>query len=373
MLRTELLRLAFILLLTLCFFHVSAQRLNEGDYDCDEQRLFSTYQEKDQEAQITDPEMLLHLGGLSFRLNRDTLGYEYYHRILEQPRLSNDVIYFQALLELKYRDGIAISSDSVRQLIKANYSEDHDIASAHIILETLSSLNPRPTIKVDSIILTHIDHIIDKQRFSTIIVKGRQEVAIYLADQGQLHRALDVAKQSFQFVRRHFPECSPSYYNSFINIGRRYINLDQPDSARYYFQQSLDHLLSFHPENHYLKYQAAFNLASAEKKLFTYTHALLYLEQAEKFIELDTVANSADHLSKIYNERAGLYYSMGKLERSKAAYLKSIQFSATASRGPSVPKIAAYANVASQLSFLNDYDNAIKYLQLALSNSNKLW
>ena len=344
-----------------------SQLLVESEFNCNAQKILSAYQQNDGEAQINNPEVLFHMANLAQRVNNEKLALNYYHRIVDQKELISSSIFHRAQLELHTINNEMPVFDSLHRNMLRYFDKDDDIVLASSILQNIPTLRRPTQMRIDSTILDLTHRIKDKALYRGVISNGYQEVAKYLAANGRIKEGLNLAIQSMQFVNEQYHSCAPMRYNSYINVGRRYMDIEKPDSALFCFIEAHRHMKQYHPYSLYGLFQSSFNISNAYEAIYDYERAQNYLDSSEYYLILDTSRNIHLNLSSVYNEKAGLYNKVGKLEKSKVYFLQSIEQADLHSDKATIQRIASYTNVASQLSALGDFDNAKEFLERALS------
>lgn len=341
-----------------------SQLIDRAEHDCNAPYVLTAYLSQDSIQSIEDPEILYDVASIAYNANNTELCKAFLKRIIENKEANNTLIAYQAKLSQYFLFGSGVELEALRQVIRQQYGQDHELMSVIDLVEADHKIRARASVAVDSIIPLAISRIKNLKRYRNFISVSYQNLSKYYAAKGKIKESLRVAHQLKAFVRRYFPQCSNQLSGTYVTLGRRQLDNGAMDSASYYFQLAHDLNKRYHPKDYNLLSESAENIADALRQKGLFANAIQTLEEAKTYAEKDESSDS--ELPNIYNAMGLNYRDSGNRNKAIEYFRKSIRSAEKQSSDPTVRKLAAYFNMGVQLFHLDDYVSAEKYYNKAL-------
>ncbi len=355
-------RIPFVVVLWLLSICADAQLLSTKTFNCDYSELTKAYLAQDIESHTTNIATLQHMGSSAKLAEEDSLAIGYFNRVLKSSS-KQDPNYYKALVNLYSFELRSFNVDSIRRLIITNLGNDHDVFHVWNLTDASFKLRASSKAKTDSIILASIRAIKNPQSYAGVMAFALQVVSKTFAESGKLKEAKNYSLQALHYCQEYLPDCHPTIGMGHFSLGRRYYNQNQLDSALIHLSQAWEIFERKQPIEYQGLAQVALSMAECYVDQFDLIAGLRYLDSAAAYAQVDSAMLNT-LLPRVFNRKASIFSNLGKHNKAREYYLKSIRF-AEGSTEP-IQKMAGYTNLSGQLILIEDFETARNYLDQAL-------
>ena len=345
-----------------------AQSQTVADTDCDYRQLLDTYRTLDDEEQLQDAEILHSMALTAKRAEEDSLATYYFNRIQESEVASSDEK-AHALIDMLYYKIESVSYDSIKRNIQDRDDLSTDLFHLLEVTKMAGELNKNSKSFTDSTFLSSIQSIANVERYSFNIIYNLTSWSRYLSRESRYAEAFQASQRAVRLSMKYQPWCSKTNALAYFSLGRRYIDLGRLDSARLSLDISYNAYSAIKPLQSASKMQVALALAETYEGMYEMDAALQFLDSADVHAQSDSTLY-LDILPRILNRKGNIFGEIGKLERAKEYYLRSLEL---ADKSPNkLQRVASYTNISNQLILLNEFQKAQEYLSKALEICTEL-
>ena len=329
------------------------------DHNCDYVQYLAELQLLDNEGQLQNATQLHLLAMTAKRAEQDSLSKLYFSRITSTPK-QNLIEYFHSVLHQKHYGMVSVDLDSIATEISAALGSAHDLAHLARFIDLTEKLNKSPQEFADSSFQYELKNIADVEKYSFTIAWGLLSWAKYLANNGDIDRAIKASRRALDLARKYHPACAKIVGLAEFSLGRRYLDADQLDSAKAVLLASFYRYSQIKPTNPISNMQVALAIAEVCEKEFQMEQTLSWLDTADRYGQQNEQVYLQIHPT-IINRRGNVFAALGKNDKAKEFYLASLKL---AEKSPNkIQRVAAYTNLCNQLIKIDEFSIALTYLE----------